>query len=230
MGHLIGDVVRVALGIRVEFHMVAWIYVTVLALVLGPVFAQVGPRWIDPPATLLATKPQKVAMWMPLSLLLTFAVIFAFAISIVGAPAAFLVPIAGLMATFIGYIALARLLGARIVSRVAGSEPAPYLAALVGIVVFRLVRLVPIVGAFAHSMLCWVSYAAVIAIFWSIAINWHRRRMPESKQFRGETLVEWYPDGDPIDGKPAFGTGRPVVGNIRGEEDRAPRRDDPANG
>lgn len=218
LAQLVVDLGRVALGLT-SFSWLAWAYVTVLLLVVGPVFVQVAPKVVDPPARLLATDPLRVVIWMPISLgVLLFGTI-ALILTIFGSV---LAPIGALLLALAGYLALARLAGERL-GRVAGiATVPPWLAAMLGIMVLRAVRAVPYVGALAHSLLGWVALAAATCVAVRAARQWHRRRMPDIVQFRGETLVEWYPDGDPVDGKPSIGTGRPVLGNVRGEEDRTP--------
>jgi hypothetical protein len=210
---LVVDVLRVALGLT-DFSWLLWAYVTVLLLLVGPVFAHVAPRVVDPPARMLATDPVRVVIWMPLSVLGAFVLTILLVITIFGA---MLMPILALLAGMVGYLALAQLLGTRIVA----TAPA-WLATALGIVVLRAVRLVPFVGAAAHSLLVWIGFAAASCLAVRMAWSWHRRRMPDVVQFRGETLVEWYPDGDPADGRPSIGTGRPVLENVRGDEDRLP--------
>lgn len=220
MGRLFGDALQIALGVGVEFSFAFWLIVTVMLVIVGPLIVQVSPKVIDPPGRLIATRPERVALWLPLSLAMTAGLVVFLFVTIVGAPLALFIPLLGIFVSGAGYLALARIVGERVlaVQRTGRSVP-PGVSALVGIVLFRLVRLIPFVGAFAHSMICWIGYAATCAVLWSVARSWHRRRMPDSSQFAGETLVEWYPDGDPADGKPAIGTGRPVLGNLRGEED-----------
>lgn len=233
MNQLAGEVLRLALGIGTPFSWLAWAYVSVILLVVAPLFAQVAPKVVDPPAVLLGSEPVVVGQWVGLSIVTTFGAILFFVITIIGAPAGLvIVPTWIVLATLAGYIAIARLGGEQLLVRWGVTAPAPWAATAIGIVVLRLVRAVPFVGAAAHSLVCLTGYAAVCAVSWRLARSWHRRRMPDAEQFRGETLVEWYPDGDPEDGAPSVGTGRPVLGNVRGDEDRAagdptdPRRPD----
>lgn len=222
IAQLFVDVGRIALGLT-PFSFLLWAYVTVLLLVVGPAFAQVAPKVVDPPARLIATDPVRVALWMPLSILASIAVTTALLITVFGA---MLVPIAAALLGMAGYLALARLIGEALGRRMGRVETEAWLAAAIGIAVLRLVRLTPAIGAAAHSLLVWIGFAAATCIAVRSARSWHRRRMPDVVQFRGETLIEWYPDGDPIDARPAPGTGRPVVDNIRGDEDRRPQADD----
>lgn len=210
----------VALGLT-PFSWILWAYVSVLLLVVGPVFAQVAPQVVDPPARLIATDPVRVTIWMPLSVLLLFFGTIALVITIFGA---MLMPLVAVLVGMAGYLAIARLLGEQVGTRLGMSAVAPWLAALIGISLLRLLRLVPIVGAAAHSLVAWVGFAAAACVSVHLARQWYRRRMPDERQFRGEMLVEWYPDGDP-DGGPSVGTGRPVLGNVRGDEDRDAPRD-----
>lgn len=215
------DFMRIALGLT-EFSWLLWAYVSVLLLVVGPVFAQVAPQVVDPPARLLATDPVRVVLWMPISTIGAFLLTIVLVITIFGA---MLMPIAAILVGMAGYLALARLLGELGLARVGVAAAPPWLAAAAGIVAMRLVRLVPFVGAAAHSLLAWIGFAAASCIAVRAARAWHKRRLPDEVQFRGETLVEWYPDGDPADGRPSIGTGRPVLDNVRGDEDRQRRAD-----
>ena len=208
---------RIALGLT-PFSFALWLYVSVLLLIVGPVFVQVAPKVVDPPARLIATDPVRVVVWMPLSVLLLVAVTVALFITILGA---MLMPLAAILVGMAGYLAIARLIGEQLGAKVGLATVAPWLAAAIGIGVLRVVRLVPILGAPAHSLVAWVGFAAATCITVRQGRQWWLRRLPDERQFRGETLVEWYPDGDPAGG-PSVGTGRPVLGNVRGEEDRQP--------
>lgn len=206
---------RIALGLT-TFSWLLWAYVSVLLLIVGPVFVQVAPRVVDPPARLVATDPVRVVLWMPLSVLLLFFGTIALVITIFGA---MLMPIIAILVGMAGYLAIGRLIGERFGATLGIRDVAPWLAAVLGIALLRLVRLTPIIGAAAHSFIAWIGFAAATCISVRMARQWYRRRLPDARQFRGETLVEWYPDGDPAEG-PSVGTGRPVIDNVRGEEDR----------
>lgn len=222
IAQLFVDLAKVAIG-ATPFSLLAWAYVGVLLLIVGPVFVQVAPKVVDPPARLLATDPLRVVLWMPISTIGLVLVTILLIITIFGA---MLMPILGLLIGMAGYLAFARLVGEQLGRTVGLQEVPPWLAAAIGIIAFRLVRLVPLVGATAHSIIAWIGFAAASCAAVHQTLRWHRRRLPDAEQFRGELLVEWYPDGDPADGRPAPGTGRPVLDNVRGEEDRQPRRDE----
>jgi hypothetical protein len=222
VAELFVDLGRIALGLT-TFSWALWAYVSVLFLIVGPTFVQVAPKVIDPPATLLATDPVRVVIWMPISVIGSFMLTLFLLITIFGA---MLMPILAILVGMAGYLALSRLIGERIGNALGMAEVAPWLASALGIVVLRLVRLVPILGAPAHSLLAWIGFAAASCATVTMARSWYRRRLPDEEQFRGEMLVEWYPDGDPADGRPSIGTGRPVLDNVRGDEDRAPKRAD----
>jgi hypothetical protein len=221
IAQLFVDLGRIALGMT-PFSWLLWAYVSVLLLVVGSVFVQVAPKVVDPPARLLAVDPVRVAVWMPLSILLLLAVTIGLFITIFGV---MLAPILALLVGMAGYLAIGRLLGERVVAGLRGGEVPPWAAAFVGIALLRALRAVPVLGAPAHSLVVWVGFAAASCVAVQMARQHWRRRLPDRVQFEGETLVEWYPDGDPADGKPAAGTGRPVLDNVRGDEDRE-RRDD----
>lgn len=214
------DVGEVALGLT-PFSWLLWGYVTVLLLVVGPVFTHVAPQVVDPPARLLATDPVRVVLWMPLSIIGTLACTFLLIITVFGA---MLLPIAALLVAMAGYLSLARLLGEVLARRLGVAAPPAFAASALGIVAMRLVSAVPVVGTALHSLLAWIGFAAASCISVRAAVQWYRRRLPDEVQFRGETLVEWYPDGDPADGRPSTGSGRPVLDNVRGDEDRGTPR------
>lgn len=228
MGSLVSDVTRALLGLGTDLSLIAWGFVTVLLVAIGPMLVHVGPRVFGPPARLAAAEPTRVTGWsFAFVLSLTVSALLAMALAIVAAPVLLLLLTWALGAGFVGYFAMAWLLGDRIAAwSGAAQAPPPWLAALLGLVVIRLVRLVPFVGGLLHAVVILAGCGAVTAVTWRLALAWHRRRMPDAQQFAGEVLVEWYPDGDPEDGRPAVQTGRPVVGNIRGEEDRVQREDD----
>lgn len=218
------DLARVALGLT-DFSILLWAYVTGLLLFVGPLFAHVAPKVVDPPARMLAADPVRVAAWMPISTIGLVLLTAALFVTIIGA---MLMPILAVLVALAGYLALAQLVGTRLAAQLAPGAAMPaWLATTLGILALRIVRLVPFVGAAAHSLLVWVGFAAASACTVRAAIAWHKRRLPDAVQFRGETLVEWYPDGDPADGRPAVGTGRPVLDNVRGDEGRTPPSADP---
>ncbi|MCW2973122.1 MAG: hypothetical protein JWN72_1395 [Thermoleophilia bacterium] len=219
MTSLLKDVLDLMLGVGVPFRPLVWLLVTLVFLLVGPFVVTVSPRLMDPPGVLLAARPERVAAWLGGSLLMTFAAIFFLAITIVGAPAVFLVPVYVTLATIGGFFAFARVVGHGLLRRYASIDsPVAWQSVLVGIVVLRLTRVLPFVGAAAFSLVLWIGFAAMSAVAWDRLRSWHRRRMPDKRQFQGETLVEWYPAGDPADGRPSVGTGTPVVGNVRGDE------------
>lgn len=219
MGALATDILRLALGVGVPFSWTLWLAVSALWLLVGPPLALVAPRVIDPIAAQVVARPERVALWMPGSIVATFGVIFGLALTIVGIPLTVLVVAAIPLLLAAGYLAVALVLGDVASRRLWRPLPA-WAAALLGLALLRLLRALPLIGAAAQSVVLWVGYASAAALLWAAVRSWHRRRMPDVEQFAGETLVEWYPDGDPADGRPAVGTGRPVVGNLRGEEDR----------
>lgn len=219
MGSLIQDLARLVTGIGADFSWLAWAYISILILLIGPLIVQVSPRVMRPTARLAATQKTRVTAWIVVSLLVTFGAIMLLFATFVAAPAAVFVLLWLLGASFFGYLALSQLVGQLIITRLGGEKSPPWLSALIGLLTFRLIRLIPIVGGLLHTGLTLYGYGAICALSWYLALAWHKRRMPDSKQFDGELLVEWYPDGDPEDGKPSTQTGRPVIDNVRGDED-----------
>lgn len=229
MGGLISDSARALFGVHVHFYVVAWLFVTILLVCLGPMFVQVAPKLYGPPARLAANDPMRVALWsVGFVGLLILAVLVAAATVVAAVPLLVVLLAWAFGAGFVGYFAMSWLIGERILVRARGLDtaPPPWLSTLVGLGVVRGLRLVPLVGGMLHACVVLAGCGACAAVTWRLVLGWHRRRMPDVEQFQGETLVEWYPDGDPEDGRPSIQTGRPVVGNIRGEEDRKPTGSD----
>lgn len=222
---LLKDVLNLMLGIGVPFRPLVWALVTLVLLLVGPLVVTVSPRVMDPPGVLLAARPERVAAWLGGSLLMVFGTIFFLAITIVGFAGIVLVPVFVALGVIGGFFAFARVVGHTLLRRYASIDsPVAWMSVILGIVVLRLVRVVPFIGAAAFSLVLWIGFAAMCAVAWEQLRSWHRRRMPDKQQFRGETLVEWYPEGDPVSGRPSVGTGTPVVGNIRGDEIDPPLR------
>lgn len=221
MTALFHDVLRFAIG-ATPFSVGIWAGVTVLLLIVGAVMATVAPRLLDPAAVLAITDRRRVLLWMPLSAAIFALLIVFLIVTIIGAPLASIVVVALPIFGGIGYLGTALVLGDRVVVRWLQTSPPPWVAIVVGVSIFRIIRAIPVVGAPAHSLIAWYGLAVITALTWDVCLSWHRRRMPDAEQFAGETLIEWYPDGDPIDGRPSIGTGRPVQANIRGDEDRRP--------
>jgi hypothetical protein len=227
MGSLIADTARALFGLG-AFHLIAWVFVSILLLSMGPMFVQVAPKLYGPPAKLAANDPMRMVWWSAgFIALLLLTTLVAMATVIVAAPVLLVLLVVAFATGFVGYFALAWLIGERILVRTRSLQVAPpaWLSTLVGLIVIRIVRLVPVVGGMIHALVIIAGCGACAAVSWRLALAWHRRRMPDAQQFAGETLVEWYPDGDPADGRPAVQTGRPVLDNVRGEEDRARRSD-----
>lgn len=195
MGELVGSIVRFAVT-GGDFSVAIWLGMTFMLLLLGCTLAAVAPRLLDPVAVEVALRPERVLMWIPISVLGLAVVLTLFAASIIGIPVAALLGVAAPFVGIIGYLAAALILGDRI-GHAYGRELAPWIAVAVGVVAFRLVRALPFVGAPLHSVIGLFGFAAVSAVAWDLARSWHARRMPDVEQFQGEQLIEWNPQDAP---------------------------------
>lgn len=192
MGALIRDVLGFALGQLVPFSWVAWLLLTLLLAGIGAALVGAVPRLFEPIAVEVALRPGRIAWWLIISalgvpLLLAFLIL-----TIVGAPFSVVIAFALLLGGVIGYLSVAYLAGDRI-SRALGRELPGWQAVVVGVLAFRIIRLIPIIGAPAHSMIAWVAFAATCAIGWDLVRSWWRRRLPDNVQFRDEDIIEWNP-------------------------------------
>lgn len=209
------DTLKILLGFT-TFSWIAWGLTSVLLLVTGPILVQAMPRFVDPVSRKVVLDPLKVVIWMPLSTGAAFLITIGLVITIFGAV---LAPLFILGLLLVGYLAVARIIGSKVLpATIQHTDFSPLLTTMVGILILRVVRLVPVVGALTHSLLIWIGFAAACLTAVEAARRWWRRRLPDEQQFRGELLVEWYPDGDPENHRANVGDGRPVLGNIRGDE------------
>lgn len=222
MGALIGDITKALIGTSSQFSIIVWFFVTTLIVFIGPFLVQVAPTIYTPVARSIAVQPEKVMAWsVSFIAVVCVALLIAMATAIFAAPLLVILFMWILCAGFVGYFATAYLLGEKLLIKLELSNtPKPWMATAVGLLVVRLVRLIPFIGGPIHAIFVLAGFGAASAMSWKVFLSWHKRRMPDAKQFDGETLIEWYPDGDPQDGKPAINTGRPIIGNLRGDEDK----------
>lgn len=195
----IGDPIRELLRFALtggDFSISLWIGMTFLLLLVGATLAAVAPKVLDPIAVEVALRPGRILLWIPISLTVLPLTIVLLIYSWVGIPLGATLLITLPFVGGVGYLAMALIAGDRL-ARAYGRDLPPWGAIAVGIVVFRLVRALPFVGAALHSALWLFGLAAVMAVLWTIARAWHARRMPDREQFRDESLIEWYPPEEP---------------------------------
>lgn len=174
-----------------EFSWLIWIGVTLSLIALAMVLTTIAHRLVDPIAVQLQIHRSRVAAWVPLSIIGWSLLGGMLLISLIGAPLVIVVILVAAGAGYVGIVALALVVGTRIMVAVRGVEPPPWQAAIVGMLVLRLVRVIPFVGAFAFGVITLIGMAAASALLWDKALSWHRRRLPDDVQFAGETLIEW---------------------------------------
>jgi hypothetical protein len=151
-----------------------------------------GPL-IEPVAVEIALRPRRVAKWLGWSVLGWIALVMLFVVTIVGSPIAVLVLFAALLVGGVGYLAAGLIVGDRVARGLLNAELPSWQAVLIGIALFRLVRLVPYAGGVVHGLVVWVGFAAASALAWDKARSWHARRLPDKVQFRDENIIEWHP-------------------------------------
>ena len=200
MGDLVRTVLGFATGTQWGFSISIWAGMSFVLLLMAGTLAAVAPRLLDPIAVEIARRPRRVALWIPMAVIGVLASTALFAASWIGIPIAVLLVLATPMVGGIGYLAAGLIVGDR-AARLAGHDLEPWQAALLGVGIFRIVRLVPEIGATLHSLIFCVGLGAASAVLFDVCRSWHRRRMPDAEQFKGENLIEWYPP-DPPDGAP----------------------------
>jgi hypothetical protein len=192
MGSLLRDVLSFAAGTGFEFSFVAWALLTLLLAGVGSVMILALPQLFEPMAIEVALRPGRVALWIPISLIAVPLVLLFFMASIVASPLSVVVAFLIAIGTVFGYMSVAYVTGDRI-TRAAGHELPPVAAFLVGLILIRLIRLIPVIGAFVHSIVVLVALAATCAVGWDLVRSWHKRRLPDDVQFQNERLIEWNP-------------------------------------
>lgn len=190
LGGLLGDMARFAV-LGGEFSFVVWCLVTGVLLMVGALFVAVARAVVDPIAVVVAVRPGRVLVWMGITVVVAPLLVGLLFATWVAAPLAIVFLFALLLAAGLGIIATALVVGDRAL-RALGA-PHPELASVsVGILVFRLLRLVPLVGPPAWALVVWFSTAAVCAVAFELSLSWHRRRLPDAAQFEGEGPIEWH--------------------------------------
>lgn len=190
LGGFFGDLAQLVAGQLTQFSFAIWAAVTLLLLLVAPLLAVVARRVIDPVAVVVGLQPRRIGVWLPGTVIGGPLVIGLFAVSVVGVPIAVLLLFAAALVAGIGYLAVAIVLGDR-VARMAGRPVEPWLAMVLGVLLLRALRLVPILGGPVHAIVLLIGLAAGTAVCADLAWSWHRRRLPDEVQFAGEDLIEW---------------------------------------
>lgn len=190
MDELLQHALGLALGTRGGFHVEAWVAVTVALALVGIALATLGGTLGQPVAVIVARKPRRVVLWMVVVAIVVPLALLLLVVTIIGATLAVVALFALALVGVVGYLAAAMLVGDRL-ARAAGVLLTPWAAVLAGVLVFRLLRLVPFAGAPLHSAIVWFGLAAAGAALWDAALSWHQRRLPDEVQFDNSTLIEW---------------------------------------
>lgn len=185
-----------ATGIGFEFSVAAWAGMSALLLVAAPIVVRVSAPLIEPIAVDMAVHPARVARWMLLGPVGAALVTVMLVATIVGAPLAIIFLFAAVLAGGAGYVALCLVAGHQLM-RMSGHQLPDWQSVIVGVLIARLVRLLPLVGGPLHGIIVWAGFAAAAALSWDAALSWHRRRLPDRMQFPDEEIIEWHPPEQP---------------------------------
>lgn len=185
-----------AFALQPVSSLAAWLVVTAVLCAIAAGLTTVGERLTTPISVELALHPVRVAAWMPLSLIAIPLTMAALALTIVGAGLAVIILLALPLLVTVGYCALAELIGADLLARRGRSAAPPQLAAVTGVVLIRLLKLVPVVGPVAHSLVVWIALGAVCVVLRDVAASAYHRRLPDEVQFEGDGVVEWTDDSN----------------------------------
>lgn len=202
MGSLFLTLLQFAAGTLWGFSFSVWAGVTAVLLLAGTMLAAAVPQVLDPIAVEVALRPRRVALWAPITLVVLPAATVALVLTIIGAPLAILLLFGALVGGALGYLGAGLILGDRVLTR-AGYVAPPWLACIVGVLLLRLVRLVPVIGGALHLIVALFALAAAAVIARDLAWSWHLRRLPDDVQFRDEGIIEWDPDTGPPPHPPA---------------------------
>ncbi len=197
MTKFVSDLLRISAGSFVEFSWVIWLLVTAALILVSFILVGAIPRTTSEVAVEHARKPGKSFVWGLACLVLSGLLMSLLVVTVVGIPVAMLVAIYLVCAAIFGYIAVGMVWADR-VARLAGSESLnPYLAAVSGVALFRVIRLIPFgIGSIFQALVFVVSVGATTILAWQMAISWYNRRLPDHVQFKDDGVIEWPEDPD----------------------------------
>jgi hypothetical protein len=190
MGRLIHDLFSIAFGTQWPFSFPVWAFVSAMLISCAAVLTAATPQLVSPITVEAMARPTRVAMWTFLAAPITVFGTIVLAFTGVGAPIAVISIFLCLGMIVVGTSACLAGISAQ-VFRMNGMVLQPWAAALVGMSVLRLVRLIPYVGAPVQSLVLLIGFSAAFVVAMDAARSWHARRMPDAKQFEGEHLIEW---------------------------------------
>ena len=173
------------------FSFLSWIGLTIALLLAGLVFAAVGPRQLTGAAAALTERfggsvVAAVVLWigLPIVAVLTF-------FTIIGIPVGLLILLVALPVLWIaGYLVACARLGVAVVER-SGVRPTvekPYLAIVIGVILFQIIAIIPIIGGILVFLAGLVGAGALGYLAWSgrggglrpLAPGRRRRHRPRS--------------------------------------------------
>jgi hypothetical protein len=173
-----------------EFVFAFWLLATCSLLVLVPLAVVATGPLVDPVAVLVALSPSRAARMALLAIAASALAFFLLVASWFGTPLAIALAVVAVVVFLYGYAGVCVAIGDRALRSV-GIDAPMWLASIVGVVVLRVLRLVPVVGGIAHAAVAFIGFGAASAALTDKAVSWHRRRLPDEEQFAGERITEW---------------------------------------
>jgi hypothetical protein len=149
---------------RGVFSFVFWLGTTIVVLLAGLAYAALGGRQLRTAGNLLTKQPgasllAAAIVWVGLPILAVLALVTVVGIPLGLAVLFFVLPVLW----FVGYLVAGARLGAVLARRFGGADAPdrPYLAAIIGLFVFQVIALVPIVGGLLVALAGFVGAGAL---------------------------------------------------------------------
>jgi hypothetical protein len=155
--------------VTAAFSVVAWLGVTLLFVVVALGWAAVGGRQLSEVAGLLGARPGLAALAAVIFWIVVPVVVFVAFVTVIGIPIgiALLVVVAPLL-WGLGYVTTGTRLGFFLgdLRRTTPDLDHPYLEAVLGVVIFQLIGLIPILGGIVVALAGLFGAGAIVAHLW----------------------------------------------------------------
>ena len=135
-------------------------FIGLLALVL--LFSVLIPKELNKVASYVRNEPLMMFLWGLLGVVLIIPLALMLAISIIGIALIPIEMLAVFLATLIGFVAVAILIGKRVLKALNSETPSIVLSAVLGVVLLWLVGLIPILGPIVKTVAAITGFGAVI--------------------------------------------------------------------
>ena len=135
-------------------------FIGLLALVL--LFSALLPKELGKVAEYVRNEPVIMFLWGFLGVILIIPLALMLAISIIGIPLIPIEMLAIFLATVIGFVAVAMMIGKKILRALNSESPSVILSAILGVIVIWLIGLIPILGPIVKTIVAITGFGAVI--------------------------------------------------------------------